>query len=118
MSHHAMIDSMKEACVVEIQLEELFKLACVDSPQRWSARAECKRYIPAPWEKHETEEEISADIDGARNWLNTTSDGLIYAISIFFFRDKPAAYPFTDEDIRHRLEVASNTFSTIYPRGY
>lgn len=30
---------------------------------------------------------------------NATSDGLIYAISIFFFRNKPAAYPFTDADI-------------------
>lgn len=214
MSNHAMNASMKEACAVEIQLEELFKLACVDSPQRWNAirkihsildqeerddpypvdwtriftpiernawsefrylgipmlpqypiarffvdfaniekrivfecdgkhyhdkekdfqrdlvcsehgwvvfratGAECKRYLPPPWEKHETKEEISADIDGARNWLNTTSDGLIYAISIFFFKDKPTAYPFTDADIRYRLEMASNTFSTMYPGGF
>ncbi len=37
MNNHAMNASMKEACAVEIQLEELFKLACVDSPMQISA---------------------------------------------------------------------------------
>jgi len=35
--NHALHEAVRSACAVEIQLEELFKLACVDSPQRWSA---------------------------------------------------------------------------------
>ena len=42
---------------------------------------ECKRVLPAPWREYEED----ADSDEIDEWLNTTSEGVMYAINATYF---------------------------------
>lgn len=76
--------------------------------------SECKRYRAPPWESDEEDIQREQSIE----WLNSTSDGLIYAIARLLFDESNESHYFSDNELFERLVIASSTFKRWSTNGY